>query len=135
MLTVKSFHPDSVLNTDVLSISTTASVGPEFRIVPNNCILDRVQIVSGICSCAGTPSKRLWSIKNMSTSEVYINSGSFGITNQQLGVVNEVGVTSSDTNGRPFISAGTLLQIGWTASRGDQGISILLTRLQPGKVY
>ena len=133
MIKVKSIHPKSFLNTFRHHIGTTASVGPEYLIVSEPCVLKGVQLCNGI----KISSNRSFSIQNLTNSENYLNSEAITTISACVGQPYEFNVSSSDaagsstsgTKGAPFITAGTLLVINWSCTKGDMGASIMFDRV------
>jgi len=132
MIKVKSLHPKSVLNKFRHCIQTTASVGPRYFITPEDCVLREVQL----CNAIKITSNRVLTIRNLTYSESYLNSQAITTVSACVGQPYVVDISSSDalgsstsgTKGAPFMTAGTVLKIDWSASKGDFAASIIFDR-------
>jgi hypothetical protein len=132
MITLKSFAPDSIIKNFSIDHQTTASVGPVYRIVPFDSIL--MNVAHGIA--IAVTSDKSFTIRNLSNSQTYLNSATISVnTACAVGRCHLVGMSSSDaglgsgTFGRPFVSAGSLLKIDWSASKGDSAFAINFKRI------
>jgi len=133
MITLKSFAPDSVLKNFSLGHQTTASVGPVYLMVPFDSIM--MNVAHGIA--IAVTSNKSFSIRNLTKSMSYLNSATISVnTACAVGKTHLVGLSSSDaglgsaTYGRPFVSAGSLLRVDWSASKGDSAFAINFKRTQ-----
>jgi hypothetical protein len=126
MINIKSFHPDSVIKNFSLTHQTTASVGPTYFIVPFNSIL--LNVAHGIA--IAVTSDKSFTVRNLSNSMSYLNSATISVnTACALGRCHLLGISSSDagasgTFGTPTVSAGSLLQVDWSASKGDSAFAL-----------
>jgi hypothetical protein len=128
MITVKSIHPKSLINKFTMEFQTTASVGPCYMMVPYDSILEYVNYGMAI----KTTSNRSFSIENLTKSMSYLNSAVV-MGSGAVGFVTKNGISSSDagasgTYGRPIISAGTLLKIDWSSTKGDCAFNLVFKR-------
>jgi hypothetical protein len=84
----------------------------------------------------GDSSRQVASIISQG-SENYLNSEAITTISACVGQPYEFNVSSSDaagsstsgTKGAPFITAGTLLVINWSCTKGDMGASIMFDRV------
>jgi hypothetical protein len=128
MITVKSINPESIMGDFTVSYQTTASVGPAYFLIPYNAILKEAQFGMAI----KTTSNRSFSIKNLANSVTYLNSAVY-MGSGAVGYVTKVGLSASANLGPAFITQDTLLSVGWSASKGDVGFSLIFKHAAKGR--
>lgn len=130
---VKSLDPKSVLSKFSVQIHTTASIGPAFVMVPFDGMFESVFTEHAIA----ITSNRQITVRNLTKSMTYLNSQVITTVTACHGNAYAVDISSSrmysSTNHSsvavdPWVSAGTVLLVNWTASKGDAAYSLMFRR-------